>query len=228
MNPENPEYPQWLESQDVEKLRVFAYDTWRRLSSQEEQSVKDGTVKAVPTCVLFNRKRCGRYKARIIILGDRWNPNSGDPVDVYAGTISQVANRVLLTESASRRWHLQAYDVTNAFLRARIDRLVVVRIPEDWRDCSGHDNGLRALKRALYGLPISPRLWARAYHDDLLRLGYVGSKLHPGLYVYRDPISGKITKFLSVSKVRSSRKSNVPLHRCLTEGGNVDLNLESV
>lgn len=60
---------------------------------------------------------------------------------------------------------------------------VVVSIPEQFRDPSDpSDDGRRFLLKALYGLPVSPKLWASQISDDLKKLGWEESQTEPGLW----------------------------------------------
>ena len=52
MDPNRPEYPKWLESEDVEHLRIKSYETWRKLKDEEWEKWKRGEIKAVPTAIL--------------------------------------------------------------------------------------------------------------------------------------------------------------------------------
>ena len=54
---ENPEKPRWIEARDVEQARLVAYETWRKLTPEEEESWRRGDLKATPTALILNRKR---------------------------------------------------------------------------------------------------------------------------------------------------------------------------
>ena len=51
-NPENPERPKWIESKNLEHTRLKAYDTWRKLTVDEEQQWREGKLQAVPCALL--------------------------------------------------------------------------------------------------------------------------------------------------------------------------------
>jgi len=59
---------------------------------------------------------------------------------------------------------------------------VAVTIPETFRDKDTEDNGRRMLLKALYGLPISPRLWAKCLGKDLLSKDWKECTLEPGVW----------------------------------------------
>ncbi|MBQ28094.1 MAG: hypothetical protein CMH81_08185 [Nitrospiraceae bacterium] len=180
-SPNNPERPKWIEAKDKEQARLMAYETWRKLTPEEESDWKNRKIKAVPCALILNRKRCGRYKARLVVLGNRWEP-TGDNC-VYASVVSQVGNRATLVHAAKNGYHVIPFDIGNAFIRASMGSLkVAVTIPETFRDKDPKDNGRRMLLKALYGLPISPRLWAKCLGKDLLSKGWKECINEPGVW----------------------------------------------
>ena len=193
----NPERPKWIEAKEKEEVRLKAYNCWRQLSEEEEIQWRQGKIKAIPTALLLNRKRCGRYKGRLVVLGNRWEP-TGDN-SVYAGVVSQVGNRATLIHAAKKGMEVIPFDIGNAFIRASMENLkVVVTLPESFRDTKQEDNGRRMLLKALYGLPISPRLWAKTLGKDLKTLGWVECKNEPGVWRKHHPVTKEIHSYLTV------------------------------
>lgn len=171
--------PRWREALTKERLKLESFQCWRRLTPDEEKMWKNGDIKATPMMIIVSRKRCGTYKARAVALGNRWS--SSEPFTAYSSTISATAQRALLAHCASTGSYLQAFDVTNAYIRALIDRLVIVKLPKEWIEEVG-DNGLRTLQRALYGLPISGRLWAKTFSSHLNSEGWTECADAPNLW----------------------------------------------
>jgi hypothetical protein len=179
-NEENPERPGWIEAKTKEAARILAYDTWRKLKKEEYEDWRAGRIKAVPCALLLNRKRCGRYKARLVVLGNRWQPDKEN--SVYASVVSQTGNRAVVTHCAREGFSIVPFDISNAFIRAEMgDIKVVVKLPDSFKE-GKNDDGMRMLKKALYGLPISPRLWAKTLAKDLAALGWEECKSEPGVY----------------------------------------------
>ena len=177
---DNPERPRWIEAKEKEEVRLNAYKTWRKLSPEEEQQWQEGKLRAVPCALLLNRKRCGRYKGRLVVLGNRWKPDGDN--NVYASVVSQVGNRASIVHSAKNGYHVIPFDIGNAFVRASMgDIKVAITLPPTFRD-NEEDNGRRMLLKALYGLPISPRLWAKTLGRDLKRLGWTECISEPGVW----------------------------------------------
>ena len=195
-NPDNPERPSWVEAKDKEATTILAYESWRKLSPQEEKDWREGRLKAVPCALILNRKRCGRYKARLVVLGNRWHPDEEN--SVYASVVSQTGNRAVMTHCAREGFHIIPFDISNAFIRAEMgDLRVAVRLPESFRE-GADDNGTRMLLKALYGLPISPRLWAKTLAKDLTALGWEECKSEPGVYRKFDKQRKEVVAYITV------------------------------
>lgn len=194
-HPNNPYRPKWVESKDKEQTRLESYKAWRKLTDEEELRWRRGQLQAVPCALLLNRKRCGRYKSRLVVLGDRWRQPSSDN-SVYASVVSQTGNRVAMTFAAREGFTPIPFDTQNAFVQAQMDREVAITLPPSFRD-DDDDSGRRMLCKALYGLPVSPRLWAKTLAATLSKLGWVECKYEPGVWVKRDD-KGKVIGILTV------------------------------
>jgi hypothetical protein len=192
----NPFRPKWVSATDKERLRLECYKCWRKLSPSEEADWKRGLIKATPCALLLNKKRNSTYKARLVVLGDRWdNPQQAS---CYASVVSQVGNRTALTVAARDNFYPLAFDIGNAFIRASIGNLhVVVTLPQMFRD-SAMDSGRRVLEKALYGLPVSPRLWAKRLAQDLRGLHFQECKHEPGVWVLRSKSDNRLQAVLTV------------------------------
>jgi hypothetical protein len=80
--------------------------------------------------------------------------------------------------TAAFGYETKQMDAVNAFLNAELDELVYCYFPHGFEQS---EKCLR-LKRALYGLRKSPRLWLKYFATTLSRLGL---KAIPGqLYIY--------------------------------------------
>ena len=132
-----------------------------------------------------------------MVLGNRWEP-TGDN-NVYAGVVSQVGNRATLVHAAKLGMEVIPFDIGNAFIRASMNDLkVVATLPESFRDNDKEDSGRRMLLKALYGLPISPRLWAKRLGRDLKELGWIECINEPGIWRKHNPKDNSIEILLTV------------------------------
>jgi hypothetical protein len=196
-HPDNPERPKWVEAKTLEQVRLEAYKCWRELTDEEKLLWRQGKIQAVPCALLLNRKRCGRFKARLVVLGNRWKPNAEDN-SVYASVVSQVGNRCAMVQIAKAGFTPVPFDISNAFIRASMGGTrVCVKLPETFRDPKNpSDDGKRMLLKALYGLPISPRLWAKTLSKDLAKLGWTECPHEPGVWTLRE--ENQIVGFMTV------------------------------
>jgi hypothetical protein len=196
LNERNPWRPRWLAAISKEKLRLEAYRCWRKLTPEEELQWQRGLIRATPCALLLNKKRDSSFKARLVVLGNRWeNPESNS---CYASVVSQVGNRTALTVAARNHFFPLAFDVGNAFIRASIGSLVVpVTLPPIFRT-SSLDTGRRILEKALYGLPISPRLWCKRMASDLRKLQFEECPHEPGVWVQRCKESRRLRAVLTI------------------------------
>ena len=86
-------------------------------------------------------------------------------VQTFTPVATQAANRLLLASVAKDQDHLLAFDETNAFLGAEIDRDVYCRLPEIW--AKKHGCSIAKRKRCLYGLTET---WARKHGYSIVKL----------------------------------------------------------
>ncbi|CAD7975982.1 unnamed protein product, partial [Amoebophrya sp. A120] len=136
-----------------------------------EELERAKTTGVVPIALVLTRKRCGKFKCRAVVLGNLYKP--GGELEVYAPVISFGASRYLLIDAAAHGDAIILFDIDNAFVQSLIDSEIFIRLPKEWRE--QNDDGNRKLVRALYGLPQSPRLWAKHYEKKLVSLGWTQS-----------------------------------------------------
>ena len=173
---EGPDSDKWIEADSLERAQLEALRCWR--------PVKDGEFlpsdEIIPAVVIYTRKRCGRYKARLVALGNRQTQLSA--AEVFSPTISHAANRYLVVESAAKGYHLEQFDISNAFIKAVLgDDRVFVRLPKHWSQNENKGDLVRLL-RSLYGLKISPRRWYDTFRAELLSQGWEVCPKEPGLF----------------------------------------------
>ncbi len=135
LNTSNPLRPKWLEAISLEVARLRSYGTWRRLSPSEEAAWKRGEIQCLPCALLLCSKRDGRYKARMVVLGNKYEFGSEVRKSLYAGVVSQTGNRAAMTYAARLGFEVMPFDITNAFLRAGIgNEKIAIRLPESMRN----------------------------------------------------------------------------------------------
>ena len=95
--------------------------------------------------------------------------------DTYAATLAAQIFRFLLAMMAIFGLKAFQYNGLNAFLNAKINRVIYVQMPEGYIDQFG---SLLRLWRALYSLKDAPLLW---YNDLCMSLKKMGLEPVPGI-----------------------------------------------
>lgn len=107
-----------------------------------------------------------KCKARLVVRGDQQKNITSQ--DTYAATLASRSFRTLAAIAAKNDLELKQYDVTNAFVHATIDREIYMRMPKGYQK----PGTILKLKKALYGLRISPLLWQKEFTTTLTHLGF--------------------------------------------------------
>ena len=101
----------------------------------------------------FDKHGCFlKCKARFVVQGDQQAAHLRE--STYAATLAGRSFRALITIAARFDLELIQYDAINAFVNAKLDEEVYMKMPSGYR-CTGT---ILKLDRALYGLRKSPLL----------------------------------------------------------------------
>lgn len=125
-----------------------------------------------------------RFKARLVANGMRQRKGL-DYDDTFSPVVKQVSIRLVLTIATSLNWKMHQLDVSNAFLHGFLKEDVYMSQPQGFIDHTRPSHVCK-LKRALYGLKQSPRMWFHRLKEFLLSMGFLGSLSDPSLFVYKD------------------------------------------
>ena len=183
---EGPDKDKWLEADSLERLKLETFKCWRPL---EDGDMTPG-VQIIPTAVIYTRKRCGKFKARLVALGNVQKVFGSS--EIYSPTISHGANRTLLVESAAAGHYVRQFDISNAFIQSMIppDEKIICRLPRHWSSDSAGDK-VRLMK-SLYGLRCAPRKWFDTYRSSLERRGWTMNEREPGLFSKISPSGSRM------------------------------------
>ena len=119
----------------------------------------------------------GKIKARLVARGfeEMNDQNSTSP------TVTKTGKRLCLSIAISMGWTLHSLDITSAFLQSvEIERDIYIKPPADCKT-SGI---IWKLKKPLYGLNESSRLWYKTIKDYLISVGCQVAHLDKGLFSY--------------------------------------------
>lgn len=185
---EGPNSVKWLEADSLERAQLEAMGCWRPIKNGEFTSSDE----LIPSVVVYTKKRCGKFKARLVALGNRQKSTSAS--EIYSPTISYVAMRVTLVDAAAKGHYISVFDISNAFISAILntesgdpgEERVFVRLPDHWAEKSDINGKPRPplvrLLKSLYGLKISPRKWYDCYASFLKEAGWQCNPEEPGLW----------------------------------------------
>ena len=106
-----------------------------------------------------------------------------DPsLETYASTPSHLSLRILLILSLVNHWDVVTADISSAFLQAPIPEgeLVLVKPPPELEQ---NPDVLWKLRKALYGLKTSPKLWQQHLSSKLEELGLRKNRADPCIFM---------------------------------------------
>jgi hypothetical protein len=124
-----------------------------------------------------------KFKARLVALGNRQKYGI-DFGEVFAPGIGHDTVRCLLSLAASLNLEVHHVDIKTAFLNGQLHETVYMRQPPGFIK-SGNENHVWRLKKSIYGLRQSPKMWNDTLHDYLIQPGFQRSICDFGVYVRR-------------------------------------------
>ncbi|CAM8931883.1 unnamed protein product [Rhodiola kirilowii] len=119
-----------------------------------------------------------RYKARLVAKG--FTQKEGvDYTEIFSRVVKFKTIRVMLAFAAS--FDLEQLDVTTAFLLGTLDEVIYMRLPIGFINVELPEHAY-LLKKSLYGLKQSPRLWYKRFDSYVPSIGFVRSNYDSYLY----------------------------------------------
>ncbi|EED21271.1 hypothetical protein TSTA_085020 [Talaromyces stipitatus ATCC 10500] len=109
--------------------------------------------------------KIAKFKARICVRGDL---QKGMDLETRAATLAARIFRMMMALAAVFDLEIVQLDAVNAFVNSDLDEEVYVYFPDGFRI----PGKVIRLRKALYGLRQSPRLWQKELTGTLLELGF--------------------------------------------------------
>lgn len=181
----------WLRAAEEEMKSLYQHQVW------ELAELPPGK-KAISCKWVFKRKRDGdgrisTYKARLVARG--YAQRYGEDFDeTFAPVVKHETVRVLFAIAAQKGLHVRQLDVKSAYLNGELDEIIFMEQPEGFVDHDNEDKVLR-LKKSLYGLKQSARVWNKTATNILSKMAFTQGKGDPCLYS-RTEKNGNITYVL--------------------------------
>jgi histone deacetylase 1/2 len=178
----SPDAPLWQAAMEEEYAALVGMGCWELVSAPPNATVVGS--RWVFKSKLDESGNVARRKARFVAKG--YTQRLGEHYDqTFSPVVQGVTWRTVLALAAQRGWSVHQVDFNNAFINSDIDGEVYVQQPDGFvrRDANGAPLVL-LLKRGLYGLAQSPRLWCRRVSEELARLGYMASPVDPCVFMH--------------------------------------------
>ena len=149
----NEEKEQWKKAMDEEMLAMKENQVC--IMVDKPKDCKLVSTKWVYTVKTDANGEVQRYKARLVARGfsQEYGINFNE---TFSPVIRTESLRLLLTIAIRKQLKLRQFDIKTAFLNGELQELVYIKQP------TGYEDGTQRvcnLKRALYGLKQSPRMW---------------------------------------------------------------------
>jgi hypothetical protein len=164
-----PNAAKWIAANDVELANHARNGTW-------EECYVPVSTRLIGAMWVYDIKHDGRYKARLVALGNQLQPSSTHP-ESASPTAGQLEFRTVIAISTEMEWQMHSYDVTAAYLYGKVPAgvRVFMRPPPGYVVQLPPKDGFKvALKlvKGLYGLPFAGRLWHDEFAVHLTKHGY--------------------------------------------------------
>lgn len=161
----------WRQAIDTELASFEENQAWELVQKPENATV-------VQCKWVFKKKvDCAdkvQYKARLVAKGFTQKPGI-DYSETFSPVVRHSTLRFLFALSVHLDLKITHLDVTTAFLNGSLTETIFMCIPDGFQKPVSQNQVLK-LKRAIYGLKQSSRVWYEKVENVLLTLGYKKSK----------------------------------------------------
>lgn len=167
----------WREAMEREYKSLLENEAWILVDRPPDKSiVKNKWV----FCVKKVSNGEVRYKARLVAKG--FSQKFGiDYLETFSPVVRNSTIRILFALSVELKLNIDHLDVETAFLNGEIDQEIYMNQPEGFISES-NENKVCLLKKAIYGLKQSSRIWNLKVKKLLLELDFQQSSYEPCIF----------------------------------------------
>jgi len=174
---------EWRNAVKNELSSIEKNKTWEIVDKTTEGKIIDSKW-------VFKIKSDGKnqnFKARLVVRGFL-DSNVYDLTETYAPVARLSLVRCLLSIANKFKMSLHQLDVKTAFLNGDLpdNPKIFMKIPDGYR-CSTatKENKVCLLRKALYGLRVSPKRWYIRFADAMKQMKFIKYEYSPCLFVWR-------------------------------------------
>lgn len=121
-----------------------------------------------------------KYKARLVAKG--FTQKQGiDYKETFSPVVSKSSLRLLFALAAKLNLSVHHLDINTAFLNGDLSEVIFMEQPEGFIDVN-NKNKVCLLKKAIYGLKQSSRVWNQKIEKELLSINFLKSKFEPCIF----------------------------------------------
>lgn len=178
---QSEEKEEWLKAIEVEKRAIDRREVYEIVDRPKNEKVLDSRwIFSVKT---FNDKPL--HKSRLVVRGFQ-DENAYEIRDIYTPVSGLPLVRTGLAIINKEDLEARQSDVVTAFLYGDLVVTVYMEIPEGY-DCSAEFRSQKVwkLKKALYGLPVSPKRWFERFKEEALKIDLENDVHEPCLFTWR-------------------------------------------
>ena len=168
----SPDSEEWMKACRLEYDTIMGYGSWDLVQKPPEVNV----VRCRWTFWIKrdNLGQIDKYKARLVAQG--FSQVAGlDFNETYSPTIRFTSIRLILTLACRYNLELKHVDVKGAYLNGILEDKVYMRQPEGFVK-PGKENLVCKLKKGIYGLKQSGRVWHQTLKREMHKIGFVSGK----------------------------------------------------
>ena len=125
-----------------------------------------------------------RYKARLVAQGFLQRPGF-DFKETYSPVMDVITFRYLISLVVSEKLDIRLTDVVTAYLYGELDTDIYMKIPDGYKLPEAKSKSMYSLKlrRSLYGLKQSGRMWYNRLSEYLIKAGYKNNLICPCVFI---------------------------------------------
>ncbi|GMG54485.1 unnamed protein product [Ambrosiozyma monospora] len=180
----------WEEAINSHLHSLIKKDTWdAKQILTDDPHILNRTVK---TKWVLDIKRSGKRKARLVARGDHQPDETIS--ESFSPTMSYEVLRMILVNAVQTNKFLKFMDISSAYLNAPIDHEIYLALPQgvksQYDKVLSNQSVVLKLKKAIFGLRQSSRLWYLRFTEYLCSVGFKQHKEVSCLLTYEQ--DGKV------------------------------------